>query len=156
MFTDPVDRAGTLALAAHEGQVDKQGRDYFKHHLIPVAELLRPFGADAYAAGLLHDIIEDTDVTYDDLRARGIPEEVIGAVRSVTRRPGETYAALIERAAAHPLGRLVKLADNWLNMSGLDDLAKNDPAAASRLSLRYSRAREVLERSISASAEEAR
>jgi len=58
-------RAAELASQAHEGQVDKQGRNYFAYHLLPIAESLRPFGSLAYVAGLLHDIIEDTS---DDLR----------------------------------------------------------------------------------------
>lgn len=148
MLKDLTDRAAVLAMNAHEGQVDKQGRDYFKHHLIPVAEMLRPFGENAYMAGLLHDIIEDTPTNIEDLEAAGFPGVVVDAVWSVTRRGNEPYERLIRRSAAHRLGRLVKLADNWLNLSGLDGLAKTDPATADRLRGKYMAAREVLERSL--------
>jgi (p)ppGpp synthase/HD superfamily hydrolase len=97
-------------------------------------------------AGLLHDIIEDTPVTYQQLTERGFPAVVIEAVRAVTRRDDETYPELIDRAAAHPLGRLVKLADNWHNLSSLDALANEDDRI--RLRLRYEQARQVLEHSL--------
>jgi (p)ppGpp synthase/HD superfamily hydrolase len=139
-------RAAELASQAHEGQVDKQGRNYFAYHLLPIAESLRPFGSLAYVAGLLHDIIEDTPMTYAGLTARGFPRAVVAAVRSVTRQVGEPYGDLIERAAADPLGRLVKLADNWHNLSSLDSLM--DGADRDRLRLRYEQARAVLERSV--------
>ena len=57
-FTVP--DAHLLALHAHQGQVDKQGRDYYLAHLRPIAEALRPHGPHAEMAGALHDIVEDT------------------------------------------------------------------------------------------------
>ena len=141
-------RARSLATAAHAGQVDKQGRDYAAAHLAPVAALLRPYGDEAEAAGWLHDVLEDCGLAPDDLRAQGFPEVVVAAVDAVSRRPGATYGRLVERAAAHPLGRLVKLADNWVNLTGLDDLAAADPATAQRLRAKYEGARERLVRSL--------
>ncbi len=138
-------RALTLAMQAHSGQVDKQGRDYFQHHLQPIAELLRPYGSHAYVAGLLHDVVEDTPVTCSQLAQLGFPPSVVQAVRSVTRLEGEPYLDLINRAAADPLGRLVKLADNWHNLSSVDALPEDDH---SRLRQRYESAREVLEQSL--------
>jgi (p)ppGpp synthase/HD superfamily hydrolase len=133
--------AAELARARHRGQVDRQDRDYYDHHLVPVAGLLLPFGANAVTAGLLHDIVEDTGTTLAELRALGLPEPVVAAVDAVTRRDGETYEDLIGRAGADPLGRLVKLADNWHNLSGLDDLARIDRDSAQRLRARYLAAR---------------
>ncbi len=137
--------AEAFAARAHAGQVDKQGRDYFDYHLRPIAESLRPFGRRAYLAGLLHDVVEDTATTYAQLTALGLPATVVEAVRSVTRQDGELYPALIERAAADPLGRLVKLADNWHNLAGLDTL---DEVDRDRLRERYLAARVVLEASL--------
>lgn len=151
MTTPPQDVAALardLAAQAHAGQLDKQGRDYTAHHLAPVAAALRPYGAAAEAAGWLHDVLEDTDLTRDDLLARGVPPVVVEAVESVTKADGEPYEGLVARAAAHPLGRLVKLADNWVNASGLADLARTDPATAGRLERKYADARAVLERSL--------
>ncbi len=146
--------AHLLALQAHEGQVDKQGRDYYLAHLLPIAEALRPYGPHAEMAGALHDIIEDTRnhpdparrYDLDRLRALGVPEIVVEAIDAVTRRPGEPYiSGLIHRSAAHPLGRLVKLVDNKHNLVANDELAKSDPARARSLREgRYRPARRIL------------
>jgi (p)ppGpp synthase/HD superfamily hydrolase len=134
-----------LAQVAHAGQVDKQGRDVFLFHLTSVAELLAPLGPDAEAAGWLHDIIEDTDETAESLRARGVAPHVVDAVVSVTRIPGEPYFDLIRRAAAHPLGRKVKLADNQINIDNNAALAAIAPLQAkSLLEGRYLPARDIL------------
>lgn len=134
--------ASALAERAHAGQTDKAGRPYTEH-VFAVRDALRPYGTDAQIAGVLHDIIEDTDWTAADLRSAGVPAEVVAAVEAVTRRPGEGYEDLIRRAAAHPLGRIVKLADN-LHNSDERRLALLPPDQAARLRQRYARAREIL------------
>ena len=61
---------------AHDGQVDRQGRNYYHSHLLPIARLLLPYGVDAATAGLLHDVVEDTALTLDDLvEAIGLKKE---------------------------------------------------------------------------------
>ncbi|MFD2093366.1 HD domain-containing protein [Blastococcus deserti] len=151
-FTVP--DAHLLALQAHEGQVDQQGRDYYLAHLQPVARALRPYGPHAEMAGALHDIVEDTRdhpdparrYDLDRLRDLGVPEIVVEAIDAVTRRPGEPYiSGSIRRAAAHPLGRLVKLADNKHNLAANAELAEVDPEKARRLREgRYRPARRIL------------
>jgi (p)ppGpp synthase/HD superfamily hydrolase len=122
--------------------VDMWGRDYYLAHLLPIAEALRPYGSHAEMAGALHDIIEDTRdhpdparrYDLDRLRALDVPEIVVEAIDAVTRRRGEPYmSGLIHRAAAHPLGRLVKLVDNKHNLAATDELATSDPAKARSL-----------------------
>lgn len=132
-----------MARLAHAGQVDKQGRDYADHHLKPIAESLAEHGGLAVIAGWLHDIVEDTSWTVAEVEQHFGPV-VARAVDAVTRREGETYAELIARAAADPLGRLVKLADNAHNLASNDSLAATDPDAAARLRRRYERARVTL------------
>ncbi|MBO4204838.1 HD domain-containing protein [Micromonospora echinofusca] len=134
--------ADALAARAHHGQVDKAGRPYIDHPRA-VAATLAGFGDHAVMAGLLHDVVEDTGVTLHDLRAAGYPEEVVRAVDAVTRRPDEPYLDMIRRAAADPLGRLVKLADNGHN-SDPARLALLPAAQAGRLRERYAEARAVL------------
>ncbi len=68
-------------------------------------------GWDARTAAVLHDVIEDTPVTADDLRDEGIPERVVEAVVALTHREEDTYEAYIEALAPNPLARQVKLAD---------------------------------------------
>jgi hypothetical protein len=105
-------------------------------------------------AGVLHDIVEDTHdhpdparrYDLDRLTALGVPEDVVAAVDAVTRRPGEPYmSGLIRRSAAHPLGRLVKLADNRHNLAANAELARIDPEKARSLREgRYRPARRIL------------
>jgi transcriptional regulator with XRE-family HTH domain len=128
-----VEAAAELARDAHAGQVDKQERDYFTAHLEPIAQSLASFGPAAVMAGYLHDVLEDTEHTVQTLAAYGVPAEVIDAVVAVTKVDGEPYSELIERAAQHPLGRLVKLADNALNIASNPGLAQVDPDRARRM-----------------------
>jgi hypothetical protein len=139
-----MDQVRDLAKTAHAGQVDKQGRDYFSAHLVPIAASLAKFGQHAEMAGYLHDVLEDTAVSPQELHATGVHPQVIRAVRSVSKREGESYEQLIRRAALDPIGRLVKLADNAHNLAGLDDLARIDPDMADRLRDKYTAARELL------------
>ncbi len=121
-----------LAVQAHRGQVDRAGQPYILHSL---RVMLRLQGEIAQIVGVLHDVVEDSDLTLDDLRQMGYPEVVIRALDAVTRRDGESYEAFVERSAAHPLGRQVKLADLEDNMdirrfSG--DLGEKDLARLNR------------------------
>ena len=138
-----LDEASELAARAHAGQTDRAGRPYHEH-VFAVRDLLAGHGTDAQMAGVLHDILEDTATTAGDLRAAGVPEHVLAAVESVTKRPGEPYPDLVRRAAADPLGRLVKLADNRHN-SDEARLALLPAHDAARLREKYRRAREILE-----------
>lgn len=141
-MTRLVQDADALAVAAHRGQVDKAGAPYIEH-VREVARRLAVYGDEAMMAGLLHDIVEDTPVTLAQLRWMGFPETVVQAVDAVTQRRGEPYMDLIARAAADPLGRLVKLADNRTN-SDEARLTLLDDKTAERLRQKYARAREVL------------
>ena len=138
-FTVP--DAHLLALRAHEGHVDEDGRDLYLSRLLPLAEALRPYGPLAEMAGLLSRIVEatggrpDAEDRYDAdrLRALGVPEPVVTAVDAVTRRPGEPYmSGLIRRAAAHPLARLLMLTANKLELTATEELARTDPEGARR------------------------
>lgn len=140
-MTATVQQVREFVRRAHAGQTDRLGRDYVRDHLEPVAAELAAYGADAEMAGLLHDVLEDTAVTAGELSGLGVPEQVVRAVEAVTRRPGEEYSAAIARAAADPLGRLVKLADNTVNLRSNAALAAVDPVAARRLRAKYEAAR---------------
>lgn len=115
----------------------------YVEHVRQVGRRLQAHGEWAVMAGLLHDVVEDTAVTFDFLRRLDYPEIVVEAVDAVTRRDGEDYPDLIRRAAAHPLGCLVKLADNRANSQGLHRMKDRDRAV--RLFRRYTAARQVLE-----------
>ncbi|MGV8847104.1 MAG: HD domain-containing protein [Propionicimonas sp.] len=136
--------AERIATAAHAGQVDKAGNPYILHPKYVADDLASDgYDDDVVIAGWLHDVVEDTKITLDDLRAAGASEVTLNAVDAVTRRAGETYMDMIRRAAADEGGRAVKLADNWHNSleSRLAQLSRED---AARLRVRYVKARRIL------------
>ncbi len=141
MFT--LDDAIALATAAHAGQLDKGSGAPYITHCLRVMEAVAPFGRDYQIAAVLHDVLEDTAVTAEDLLARGCPRHVVDAVRAVTKRPGEEYSDLIRRAASHPIGRIVKLADN-LDNSSEERLHLLPTDMAERLRRKYKDARVIL------------
>lgn len=135
-----------IARDAHAGQRDKQGRPYFEAHVEPIAGSLIGAGEHAVMAGYLHDVAEDCPDRYsiEHLREIGLPDDVIRAVDSVTRREGESYDDLITRSCADPLGIWVKLADNAHNILSAPGLAQGDPRRAESLLRRYLTARDRL------------
>lgn len=126
-----------LARTAHADQTDRLGRGYVESHLRPVADKLADHGEAAVMAGWLHGIVEHEKSTVEDLRAKGVPEDVVSAVESVTHRDGEADDDMIERAAADPLGRLIALADSEVNLEANAELARRDPNTAWRLRQQY-------------------
>ena len=150
-----VEACDAFVRVQHAGQVDKAGRDYYNHHLVPIAAAVAHLGDHAIMAALLHDWIEDIldgDINegVGRLRAIGCPEPVIAAVVSVTRitradGTKEKYTDLIARSCDDPLGVYIKLADNGHNITSNPDLAVTDPKQAkSLLSNRYLPARDRL------------
>lgn len=106
-------RAIEIAVEAHREQVDKAGAPYILH---PLRLMLRVMGNDEMIAAVLHDVVEDTEWTIDRLRREGFSDAVLSAIDCLTRREDETYEQFIERAAANPVARRVKLADLEDNM----------------------------------------
>lgn len=107
-MTQTLERAIAIAAAAHAGQVDKGGAPYILH---PLKVMLRMTTLEERIVAVLHDVVEDCDISLDDLRKEGFSEEVLSAIESVTKVPGESYEDFVERAAQNPIGRVVKLAD---------------------------------------------
>ena len=126
-----LEEAIRIAVEAHRGQKDRAGAPYVLH---PLRMMLRVRTDAERMAAVLHDVVEDTPWTLDDLRARGFPDEVVEAVDRLTRRPEESYDAFVERAAAHPVARRVKLADieDNLDLRRLDEVAPRDLDRISR------------------------
>ena len=103
-----IEEAIRIAAEAHRGQRDRGGAPYILH---PLRVMLRVQTDAERMAAVLHDVVEDSAWTLDDLRARGFADEVVAAVDALSRRQGEDYEAFVERAAAHPVARRVKIAD---------------------------------------------
>ncbi|MCS4181634.1 (p)ppGpp synthase/HD superfamily hydrolase [Salinibacter ruber] len=114
-----------LAAEAHAGQTDKAGAPYILH-LLRVMQAQQ--STEARMAGVLHDLVEDTEHTFGDLEEMGYPDEVIEALRHVTKRDGESYADFAKRAGRHPVARQVKTADLEDNMdvTRLDSVGAED------------------------------
>ncbi|MEG3007929.1 MAG: HD domain-containing protein [Pseudomonas sp.] len=107
-MTQTLERAIAIAATAHAGQVDKGGAPYILH---PLKVMLRMTTLEERIVAVLHDVVEDCEISLDDLRKEGFSEEVLSAIESVTKVSGESYEDFVERAAQNPIGRVVKLAD---------------------------------------------
>jgi (p)ppGpp synthase/HD superfamily hydrolase len=97
-----------IATNAHDGQVDKGGNKYILH---PLAVMNRVNEIKEKIAAVLHDVVEDTSVTLQNLRERGICDEVVDAVDALTKRVGDSYDQSLYRAYQNDIARAVKLAD---------------------------------------------
>jgi len=103
-----LEKAIEIAVRAHAGQKTKDGSPYILHPL----RLMTRMGTDEERmAAVLHDVVEDTAVTPEDLREAGIPEEVLAAVKLLTHEEGVSYEDYVRRLKPNPVARRVKLAD---------------------------------------------
>ena len=108
-----LEKAMILAAKGHMGQLDKGGHPYILH---PVRVMLQCKTIEEKTVAMLHDLLEDTAYTADDLRREGFHEEVITAVVCLTKIEGEDYTDYIERICQNKLAARVKLADLTDNM----------------------------------------
>lgn len=142
IYTPLTNRAMKLAYAAHEGQMDKCGQPYIFHpyHL---AEQMDDEISTCVA--LLHDVVEDTDVTLEELEKQ-FPPEVVEGVRLLTHDPAVDYFDYVRAIKGHPVAQKVKLADLAHNsdesrFAGMEDATE---ALLSRRRQKYARARDIL------------
>jgi (p)ppGpp synthase/HD superfamily hydrolase len=142
MLVKTLGEVEALAAAAHAGQTDKIGVPYMEH-VRAVAGGLVPFGERLVMAGLLHDVIEDTDWTAERLRDAGVPGDVVSVVEAVTNQPGVPYEEKIRRIAGDRDAALVKISDNAHN-SRPDRAARLPEEKRARLAAKYRAARDVL------------
>lgn len=103
-----LEKAIAIAVKVHAGRTDKGDSPYILH---PLRVMLRLNTNEERIVGVLHDVVEDTEVTLEDLEKEGFSREILAALDSVTKREGEDYDDFIRRAEQNPLGRKVKLAD---------------------------------------------
>ena len=106
-----------IADKAHKGQKDKAGKEYIFHPM-RVADALANDKSlsllertEGSIAGMLHDVVEDTDITLDYLREQGFPENILFAIDCLTRREGENYQDFIVRCCQSKTAMRVKIAD---------------------------------------------
>lgn len=97
-----------IAKKAHAGQVDKAGKDYIEHPIYVSSLVDSP---EAKAVALLHDVLEDSDYTSEDLLEAGVPREIVEAVEILTKQSGESYDEYLSKIKMNDLARVVKIAD---------------------------------------------
>jgi len=103
-----LERAIVIAAEAHAGQADKGGQPYILH---PLRVMLSLGAEEERIVAVLHDVVEDSDWTFEGLADAGFSPAVIAALRCLTKAEGEAYDAFIQRAKANAIARRVKLAD---------------------------------------------
>ena len=133
--------AFSIATQAHLGQVDKSGKDYILHSMRVSS---KGKTENEKVVGLLHDVVEDTEVTLDNLRDAGFSEEIVEAVDCISQRKGEAHEEYLARVKGNALAKVVKMYD-------IED--NSDPARLTyvsaevreRMVKKYSSARKFLE-----------
>ncbi|MCA9258371.1 MAG: hypothetical protein KDA61_04180 [Planctomycetales bacterium] len=103
-----LDEAIQIAAAAHAGVLDKQGAPYILH---PLRVMLGVEGETAQIVAVLHDVVEDTDVSFDDIQLAGFSDDVVDALRLVTHASDVSYADYVVACQANPIARAVKISD---------------------------------------------
>ena len=140
IYTDLTKKAMKISFQAHKDQLDKSGLPYVFHPFHLAEQMDEQY---AVCVALLHDVVEDSDVTYDDLRGEGFPETVINAIAEMTHDDGTPYMEYVRRLKSNPLAKKVKLADLRHN-SDLSRLDSVTPADAERAK-KYQQAIALLE-----------
>ena len=120
-----VDLALSIARQAHEGQLDKAEVDYIEH---PIYVASQVDTEEEKAVALLHDVIEDSPVSAEELLQAGLPETVVTAVQVLTKKKEQDYQTYLETVKKNPLARVVKLADLKHNsdLSRLSSITEKD------------------------------
>ena len=108
IYTPLTKKALTISFNAHKKQLDKSGIPYVYHPY----ELATQMTTEAETCvALLHDVVEDAGITYEELIAEGFGDEIIDAIRLMTHNDGSDYYVYVRRIKQNPIARVVKLAD---------------------------------------------
>ena len=143
IYTPLTKKALRLCFDAHREQVDKTGLPYV-FHPFHLAEQMKDEATTVCA--LLHDVVEDTDYTLDDLRAMGFPADVVDALALLTHDPAVPYMDYVKEIAKNPIARKVKMADLRHN-SDLSRMDEVDEWAVKRTE-KYKKALAYLKRHV--------
>lgn len=128
-----------IATKAHAGQMDQIHVPYIEHCLA----VMKMFDSDLeMKVAILHDTVEDTALSLDDLRAAGCDDQVVDAVEALTKLPGEPLESSMERVRENPIAANVKLADIAHNVSRIPQIS--DPATRKRLTSKYGKSLSLL------------
>lgn len=142
IYTELTNKAMIIAYNAHHGQVDKGGIPYILH---PVHLAEQMDDEISTCAALLHDVVEDTDVTFGDLE-KEFPQEVLDVLRLLTHDDDEDYYEYVTRLKNNPVAKKIKLADIAHNsdQSRLTGTDKDTPEVKEYFKKKYAKAIEIL------------
>lgn len=101
-------KAILIAAKAHDGQTDKGGNPYILH---PARLATKANSEEESIVAILHDVVEDSEITLFDLKNAGFSEDIIEALDCLTKRADESYEGFIKRIKLNPLATKVKLLD---------------------------------------------
>ena len=125
IYTEMTKKAIKLMFEKHKDQVDKSGMPYV-FHPFHLAEQMDD--EETTITALLHDIVEDTNTTFDDLRKLGFSDNVINALKLMTHDKNVDYFEYVKNISKNPIARKVKIKDLEHNMdtSRLDEVTDKD------------------------------
>ena len=125
IYTALTKKAIRLMFDAHKDQLDKSGLPYV-FHPFHLAEQMEDETSTVVA--LLHDVVEDTDYSIEDIEAMGFGDEVCGALRLLTHDKAVPYMDYVRRIKENPVAAAVKTADLRHNsdLSRLDSISAAD------------------------------
>jgi (p)ppGpp synthase/HD superfamily hydrolase len=120
-----LEKAIHVACDAHAGQLDKAGQPYILH---PLRLMMKFSSEQEQIVAVLHDVVEDADVSLQQLRSLGFAEDVIHAIDCLTKREGEGYDAFIERISKNKLATQLKIQDiqDNLDLTRLPSITDKD------------------------------
>lgn len=125
IYTPLTKKAISICFEAHKNQHDKTGLPYVLHPFHLAEQMTDEITT---VVALLHDVVEDTAITFEDLAAAGIPAEALDALRLLTHDPAVPYMDYVAAIKPHPIAKAVKLADLTHNsdMTRLDTITTRD------------------------------
>jgi len=101
-------KAIILATKTHDDQLDKAGKSYILH---PLRVMMKVDSIDMKIVAVLHDVLEDTELTKEDLLREGFSQEIVETIECLTRKENESYMDFIKRCKINYMAKIVKLAD---------------------------------------------
>ena len=108
VYTELTKKAMKICFSAHKDQTDKSGLPYVFHPFHLAESMDDEFSC---ALALLHDVVEDSDTTIDDIRKMGFPDEITEALSLLTHERSVPYMEYVRKISENPLARKVKIAD---------------------------------------------
>lgn len=139
IYTELTKKAMKIAFEAHKNQTDKSGMPYI-YHPIHLAEQMTD--EKTVCVALLHDVVEDTDITFEQIAEQGFTEDIIAALKLMTHDDSVPYMEYVEKLKNNSVAAAVKLADLKHN-SDLTRLEAIDETAINRAE-KYRKAIELL------------